>query len=106
MSARAEAVEQLRASVAEHETLREQVQKASADLFERRQRVAAEVIGPVEEYVNGLANTPKEFDKSVRAFRVEIERSSAPSSASRRRSPRPGRSEGASAWQGRRPEWA
>ncbi len=74
VSARAEAVEQLRASVAEHETLREQVQKASADLFERRQRVAAEVIGPVEEYVNGLANTPKEFDKSVRAFRVEIER--------------------------------
>ena len=74
VSARCAAVEKLRESLKEHETLRKQAEQTSVKLFEQRQRVVAEVIGPVEEYVNGLANTPKEFDKSVRAFRVEINR--------------------------------
>ncbi|MYN66916.1 MAG: hypothetical protein F4X11_18095 [Acidobacteria bacterium] len=74
VSTRCAAVEKLRESLKEHESLREQVEQASVRLFEQRQRVAAEVIEPVEEYVNGLANTPKEFDKSVRAFRIEIDR--------------------------------
>ena len=74
VSARCEAVEQLRQSLKEHETLRKHVERTSVRLFEQRQRVVAEVIEPVEEYVNGLANTPKEFDKSVRAFRIEINR--------------------------------
>ena len=68
------AVEKLRESLTEHETLRGQVEQTSVGLFEQRQRVVAEVIGPVEAYVSGLANAPKEFDKSVRAFRVEIDR--------------------------------
>ena len=74
VSQRCEAVEQLRQSLKEHETLRKQVEQTSVRLFEQRQRVVAELIEPVEEYVNGLANTPKEFDKSVRAFRIEINR--------------------------------
>lgn len=74
VSTRSAAVAKLRESLGEHEALREQVEQASVRLFEQRQRVAAEVIEPVEEYVNGLANTPKEFDKSVRAFRIEIDR--------------------------------
>ena len=74
VSARCAAVEKLQESLEEHETLRKQVEQASVRLLEQRQRVVAEVIEPVEEYVNGLANTPKEFDKSVRAFRIEIDR--------------------------------
>ncbi len=74
VSARSAAVEKLRESLKEHETLRKQVEQTSVRLFEQRQRIVAEVIEPVEKYVNGLANTPKEFDKSVRAFRIEINR--------------------------------
>ena len=74
VSARRAAVEKLQESLEEHETLREQVERGSVELFEQRQRVVAEVIEPVEEYVNGLANTPKEFDKSVHTFRIEIDR--------------------------------
>ena len=74
LAARSVVVEKLRESLKEHETLRKQVEQSSVRLFEQRLRVASEVIEPVEEYVNGLANTPKEFDKSVRAFRIEINR--------------------------------
>ena len=74
VSARRAAVQKLRESLEEHDTLRTQVEQASVRLFKQRQRVVTEVIKPVEEYVNGLANTPKEFDKSVRAFRIEIDR--------------------------------
>ena len=73
VSARRAAVEKLQESLKEHETLCKQVERGSVDLFEQRQRVIAEVIEPVEDYVNGLANTPKEFDKSARAFRIEID---------------------------------
>ena len=74
VAARSAGVEKLRESLKEHETLRKQVEQSSVRLFEQRRRVVSEVIEPVEEYVNGLANTPKEFDKSVRAFRIEINR--------------------------------
>ena len=43
-------------------------------LFEQRQRAVAEVIEPVEEYVNRLVHSPREFDKSVREFRIEVDR--------------------------------
>ncbi len=104
VSARSAAVEKLRESLKEHETLRKQVEQASVELFEQRQRVVTEVIEPVEEYVNELANTPKEFDKSVRAFASTSIGSVAPCSASRRRPPGPTRSGAASGWLERRPE--
>ena len=74
LSARSAAVEKLRESLKEHKVLREQVEQSSVELFERRLRVVATVVEPVEEYINGLANTPKEFDKSVRVLRIEIDR--------------------------------
>ena len=74
LTARNAAVEKLRASLKQHQTLRKQVEQSSVRLFEQRRRVVSEVIEPVEEYVSGLANTPKEFDKSVRAFRIEVNR--------------------------------
>ena len=74
VSARSAAVEKLQESLKEHESVRKQVEQSSVKLFERRQRVVGEVVEPVEDYVNVLANTPKEFDKSVRAFRIEINR--------------------------------
>ena len=52
----------------------DEVERASVRLFEQRQRAVAEVIEPVEEYVNRLAHSPKEFDKSVREFRIEVDR--------------------------------
>ena len=73
-SARCEAVEKLRSALRDHENLRKQVERASVGLFEQRQRAVAEVIEPVEEYVNRLAHSPGEFDKSVREFRIEVDR--------------------------------
>ncbi len=67
-------VKKLEESVSRHENLRKDVNQTSTRLFEQRQRVVVEVIGPVEDYVNRLANTPKDFDKSVRAFRVATDR--------------------------------
>ena len=72
--ARREAVEKLRKSLAEHETLRQEVGQASVRLFEQRQRAVAKVVEPVEDYVNRLARSPKEFDRSVREYRIEIDR--------------------------------
>ena len=73
-SAWREAVEKLRSALREHENLRKQVERASMRLFEQRQRAIAEVIEPVEKYVNRLAHSPREFDKSVREFRIEVDR--------------------------------
>ena len=73
-STRREAVERLKRSLAEHETVRKQVEQAGVRLFEQRQRAVAEVIEPVEAYVNSLANTPKEFDRVVREYRIEVDR--------------------------------
>ena len=67
--ARREAVEKLRKSLAEHETLCQEVEQASVRLFEQRQRAVAKVVEPVEDYVNRLARSPKEFDRSVREYR-------------------------------------
>ena len=47
--ARREAVEKLRKSLAEHETLRQEVEQACVRLFEQRQRAVAKVVEPVED---------------------------------------------------------
>ncbi len=73
-SARREAVEKLRRSLAEHEAVRKEVEQASVRLFEQRQRAVVEVVTPIAEYVNRLANSPRDFDRSVRGYRVEAER--------------------------------
>ena len=73
-SARREAIKKLNGSVQNHETIRKQVERATMELFKQRQRAADEVIKPVEEYVNLLANSPKEFEKRVAQFRIEVNR--------------------------------
>ena len=73
-SARREAVQALDTAVAEHEELRQSVTRASTELFDQRRRAAEEVIVRVEDYVNLLAHSPKEFDKSVESYRVEVGR--------------------------------
>ena len=73
-SARREAVQALEAAVAEHAALRQRTTAASEGLFDQRRRTADEVIVRVEDYVNRLAHSPKEFDKSVESYRVEAGR--------------------------------
>ena len=73
-SARREAVEKLRESLARHEAVRKGVAQASVHLFEQRQRAVVQVVEPIAEYVNRLANSPREFDGSVREYRIEVDR--------------------------------
>ena len=73
-SVRREAIEALKKTVAKHEAVREQTTHASERLFEQRRRVAREVIERVETYVNLLANSPKEFDKTVADYRIASSR--------------------------------
>ena len=73
-SMRREAREKLEKAVNRHEFIRKSVERASVRLFKQRQRAAGEVIERVEEYVNLLANSPKEFDKSVAQYRIEVSR--------------------------------
>jgi hypothetical protein len=47
-------------------------QKAQA-LFEQRVATAEEMIQACEDYINTLANSPKEFDKSVAEYKVEYQ---------------------------------
>lgn len=73
-SVRRTAIEKLQKAVSKHESVRKQVKRTSTKLFDQRQRTANEVIQRVEGYVNLLANSPKEFDKEVAQYRIEVER--------------------------------
>ncbi len=48
------------------------VQEKAEELFDLRQKSGVDVIQPVEDYINQLANSPKEFDKSFSAYKVEF----------------------------------
>ena len=72
-SARKEAIRKLEGAVKRHESVRNNVVQASERLFAQRRR-GVEAIGAVEEYVNALANSPKEFDKTIADVRVEADR--------------------------------
>ena len=69
-SVRREAIETLKKAVAKHGEVREKTTLASERLFEQRRRASREVIERVETYVNFLANSPKEFDKTVADYRI------------------------------------
>ncbi len=73
-SAKREAIDKLKAWVKRHERIRKEVERASVRLFAQRRRAADDVIEPVERYVNLLANSPKEFDRTVARFRIEVNR--------------------------------
>lgn len=74
LSVRREAIEKFEEAVNRYKSIRKEVKCASVRLFDQRQRVASEVIERVEEYVNRLAHSPKEFDKSVIQYRIEVSR--------------------------------
>ena len=74
MATRREAIEKLKEAIERHEALRQRVDRGSVRLFGQRQRAASDVIDPVERYVNQMANSPKEFDRSVAEFRIEVNR--------------------------------
>ena len=73
-SVRREAIEALKESVAKHEAVREKTTHASESLFEQRRLVARQVIERVETYVNFLANSPRDFDKTVADYRIAVDR--------------------------------
>lgn len=72
-SARKDAIRKLERAVKRHESVRKSVARACERLFAQRRR-GAEVIASVEEYVNHLANSPKEFDRTIAEVRVEAGR--------------------------------
>ena len=74
LSVRRQAIEALKETVARHERVSRSTTRASQRLFQQRRRAASEVIRRVEAYVNLLANSPKEFDKTVAAYRIEANR--------------------------------
>ncbi len=66
------ALAKLEATDKEYQTVATDVTKRAAELYEKREATAEQVIQACEEYVNTLANSPKEFDKSVSEFKVEF----------------------------------
>ena len=73
-SVRREAVEALKKTVKKHEAVRTSTTKASERLFEQRNRASHDIIVSVEAYVNQLASSPKELDKTVSEYRIEAGR--------------------------------
>lgn len=67
-----ESIEKLQAAQDRYKKSVDQVQKRSEKLFTLRQHSSHEVIGQVEGYINALANTPKEFDRSFAAYKAEF----------------------------------
>ena len=72
-SARKKAIRKLERAVKRHERVRNGVVQASERLHAQRLR-GVEVIESVEEYVNLLANSPKEFGRTIAEVRVEADR--------------------------------
>ena len=69
-----EAVEALKAAISRYDSQRDKTIHASERLYEQRKRAASEVIERVEEYVNRMAKSSKEFDKAVAEYRLEVGR--------------------------------
>ena len=68
-----QAIRRLQAAQKRYEALIAEVMQQAQALFELRQSTAESVIKACENYINTLANSPKEFDKSVAAFKVSYQ---------------------------------
>ncbi|MEP0858843.1 hypothetical protein [Trichocoleus sp. DQ-U1] len=68
------ALANLKAADKEYQTVAADVTKKAAELYEKRKATAEQVIQVCEEYINTLANSPKEFDKSVSEFKLEFDK--------------------------------
>jgi hypothetical protein len=67
-----EALKKLNASVNSYKDWTSSTQAKSAELFALRKQSSEEIISSVENYINKLANTPKEFDKSFSEYKAEF----------------------------------
>jgi len=67
-----ESIAKLEKSIKNYDQKRSLVEKNSVKLFNMRKKCGDEVITPVESFINTLANTPKEFDKSFKAYKAEF----------------------------------
>jgi len=68
------AIEKLEQSVKRHSRLADKTRNDSIKLFNERMTVATTLIQSVEDYFSRLANSPKEFDKTVHKYRIEVNR--------------------------------
>lgn len=69
-----EALARLEAADREYQAIAQEVTKKATELYETRKTTAEQVIQSCENYINTLANSPKEFDKSISEFKVEFAR--------------------------------
>ncbi|EDX75373.1 hypothetical protein MC7420_1291 [Coleofasciculus chthonoplastes PCC 7420] len=67
------ALAKLEATDKEYQTVATDVTKRAAELYEKRKATAEQVIQACEEYVNTLANSPKEFDNAEIAEKANEE---------------------------------
>lgn len=67
-----QALAALEKAQAEYTDLCNNTQIKAEDLFKLRQSTSLELIPEVEAYVNSLANTPKDFDKSFTEYKAEF----------------------------------
>lgn len=67
-----EALKSLERVQADYAGLCERAQIKAEELFRLRQSTSLELIPEVEVYVNSLANTPKDFDKSFAEYKAEF----------------------------------
>lgn len=65
------AIQNLQKASERYQEIAEIVQQDSINLYQLRYTKAHQIIGNIESYVNSLANSPKEFDRSVDTFRIE-----------------------------------
>jgi len=64
------ALEELKIEESKRESLGKTVISASEELYKKRQDIAVSIIPLVENYINSIANTPKEFDTAVRKLQI------------------------------------
>ncbi|HDR2161668.1 TPA: hypothetical protein QCG56_003569 [Enterobacter cancerogenus] len=71
-SERKEALESLSRATTRYESQAKDTQNAITGLFELRQKCSKDLIARGEHFINRLANSPKEFDKSWSELKAEI----------------------------------
>ncbi|MBD2567071.1 hypothetical protein [Anabaena lutea] len=69
---RKEAQERLRRAANNYETACKSLQNSAANLYQKRVECGVETIKLCEQYINTLANSPKEFNKVVAALKFQL----------------------------------
>lgn len=68
-----EAISKLEVACKRYENRSKRVIDLAEDLHVLRINTSELILGEVENYINALANTPKEFDRTISEYRVEFE---------------------------------